>query len=426
MNPKRRLSLAVAFATVGLMVPAVGVAQAAPAAITLWTHNGGNATELADVNLTVKDFNASQSKYKVIVKAFPQASYNDAVAAAAASNNLPCIVDSDGPNLPAWVYAGYLSPLTLPASLTKPFVSAVKGIINGKLYSIGTYNAAVGLFTTKTILADLGLRTPTIANPWTLAEFNDAMSKAKASGKFDYALELGNNNSGEWWPYFYSTFLQSFGGDLINRAGYKTAEGSLNGKAAVAWGNWWQGLFANGLSPKNETDDQHNNGFVTGKFAFAWDGAWDAPNFLKTFGTDLVILPPPNLGTHPVIGGGSWEWAITHTCSSSAGANAWLAYALQTKYLIKFANDLGNMPVTPAAAAASPFFGPGKPFEPLQDFSAQLVTLRPPTPAYPILAKVFENAARAIKDGGDVQNTLDGAVDTINTVLKSNNFYKTK
>ena len=48
--------------------------------------------------------------------------------------------------------------------------------------------------------------------------------------------------TGEWWPYAYSPFLQSFGGDLINRNDYKSAEGVLNGAQAVEWAHWFRGL----------------------------------------------------------------------------------------------------------------------------------------------------------------------------------------
>ena len=54
-----------------------------PTTIALWTHNGGNDAELAANQQIVDDFNASQSDYRVELEAFPQASYNDAVVAAA-------------------------------------------------------------------------------------------------------------------------------------------------------------------------------------------------------------------------------------------------------------------------------------------------------------------------------------------------------
>jgi multiple sugar transport system substrate-binding protein len=37
----------------------------------------------------------------------------------------------------------------------------------------------------------LGLRTPTLDPPWTKDEFMDALAKAKAAGKWDFAFDPG-------------------------------------------------------------------------------------------------------------------------------------------------------------------------------------------------------------------------------------------
>ena len=159
MKSKWRISLTSAIAAVGLLAPVtVSAANAAPVEIPLWTHNGGNVAELADVNIVVKDFNASQKNYKVVVKAFPQGSYNDAIVASAAANRLPCILDTDAPVVPSWVYAGYLSPLTVDKKITDKLQTSVKGIYGGKLYSVGLYDAAIALLARKSILKADGLR----------------------------------------------------------------------------------------------------------------------------------------------------------------------------------------------------------------------------------------------------------------------------
>lgn len=427
MKSKWRISLLATSVAVGLLAPiSVTAANAAPAEISMWTHNGGNKEELAVVNLTVKDFNASQKKYKVTVKAFPQGAYNDAIVSSAAANRLPCLLDIDGPVMPAWSYAGYLSPLTLPKSLTDKVQASVKGYQGGKLYSIGFYDAVIALLARKSTLTELGLRTPTIASPWTLAEFNTALSKAKASGKYDYAISLGTGWTGEWYPYGYSPLLQSFGGDLIDRKTYKSAEGVLNGAKAVAWGNWFQSIFTNGYAPKKETADQRDNGFTSGKIAFQWNGSWAAKDAASKLGTDFAILPPPNLGTKAYVGGASWTWGVSSTCKSKAGANAWIEYALQTKYLTKFSNDLFNMPVTAAAKAKTEFFKAGSTYETFSDISSKFALVRPETPAYPVIAKIFEVATTDIINGADVQKSLDSAVDQINKNLKDNYFYVKK
>ncbi len=73
------------------------------------------------------DYNASQTKYKVDVQAFPQDSYNQSVVAAAAAKKLPCILDIDGPNVPNWAWAGYLAPLEGMDDTLSKFLPSVLG-----------------------------------------------------------------------------------------------------------------------------------------------------------------------------------------------------------------------------------------------------------------------------------------------------------
>ena len=98
----------------GGKAPSGGGGTSSGGELTLWTHNAGNKEELAIVNQIVSDYNASQTKNKVKVQAFPQAAYNDAVTAAATSKKLPCILDIDAPIVPNWAWAGYLAKLDLP------------------------------------------------------------------------------------------------------------------------------------------------------------------------------------------------------------------------------------------------------------------------------------------------------------------------
>jgi multiple sugar transport system substrate-binding protein len=427
MKSKWRISLTAAVTVVGLLAPVtVSAANAAPVEITLSSHYGGQDKAVDQLKLVIKDFNASQSKYKVVNKEFPQINYNDAIVASAAANRLPCILDADAPVVPAWVYAGYLSPLTVDKKITDKLQTSVKGIYNGKLYSAGSYDAAIALLTRKSTLKDAGLRTPTIAKPWTLAEFNDALAKAKSSGKFDFALSLGTGWDGEWYPYGFSPLLQSFGGDLINRKTLKTAEGSLNGAAGLAWGKWFQNIFTSGLAPKKETADQRDNGLITGKIAYQWNGSWAAAGAAEKLGDDFIALPPPNLGTKAYIGGGSWQWAVSSTCKNKAGANAFLQFALQTKYLVNFADELFNLPITPEATKASKFFGPTAKYSDFAKYSATFALIRPATPAYPVIAKIYETATKDIINGADVQKTLNSAVDQIDKNLKDNYYYVKK
>ena len=404
-----------------------GAATGSPAAggdraeVVLWTHNAGNENELKLVQEVTDAYNASQEKYTVTVNAFPQESYNDAVVSAAASGTLPCILDVDAPVVPSWAYAGYLAPLDIDPALTDPLLPGVKGMYDGSLYSVGFYDAALGMISRTSILEDNGIRIATADDPWTLDEFNDALATLKATGKYDYVMDWGTGWTGEWFPYAYSPLLQSFGGDLIDRADYATAEGYLNGDAGIAWGQWFQDQFAEGYAnPKGSSDRTE---FVNGKAAIQYNGSWGAGAAFEAF-DDAVVLPPPNLGTQPVIGGGSWQWTGSATCTAPEAVNEWLSFALNDDSLSKFSETLGTLPASPGAAAKSTVFAEGAPAFPFLEFASKFVVIRPPTPAYPFIAKVYEKATADIMSGADVRRTLDAAVDEIDRHLADNSYFQ--
>ncbi len=255
----------------------LGSTAAAQTAVSMWYHGAGNDVELQLINRVISDFNASQSDWTVTLESFPQIAYNDSVTAAALAGNLPCILDVDGPIMPNWAWAGYMQPLGIDESLIADFLPGTRGEWNGQLYSIGLWDAAVALVTRQSTLDRLGLRTPTLDEPWTMDEFMAALDAAKATGEWEYPLDLGMAWTGEWYPYAFSPFLQSFGGDIVDRSTYLTAEGALNGDAAIAFGEWWQRLFAEGYAPGTSQDPAaRDSGFADGRYAFSWNGNWAA------------------------------------------------------------------------------------------------------------------------------------------------------
>ena len=423
---RRVVSAGALLATTALMM--TGCAKATTNAsggdggtLTLWTHAGGAPKEIALLKTAIADYNSSQQKYKVDLKSFPQEAYNGAVTAAATSKKLPCILDIDAPNVPAWAKAGFLAPLDLPADLVAKNLDSTKGIYNDKLYSIGYFEAALAIFAHKDALVQAGVRIPTVKQPWTAAEFDDALKKVKATGKYKTTFDLGTGDSGtEWWTYGYSPFLQSFGGDLIDRSGYKTAEGAINGDAAKKWAAWFRGLVDQGYTPAKSGVDAFAD-FSNGKSAMVWTGIWNSTGLDKV--KDGVALPPPDFGKGPKIGGGSWQWGVSSNCANKAAAMDYLAYSLQPKYLSKIVTDSGNVPATDEAAQLSPGWQEGGPKRFFLEESAAFAELRPPTPGYPFLTTTFAKAAQDIIAGGDANAILDKAAADIDADLKANDYY---
>ncbi len=425
-----RLTAVVAVATMS-----VGLAACSPSGgsggdgrggkITLWTHNAGNEAELDAIQKIVDDYNASQDETTVKIQAFPQESYNDSVVAAASAGKLPCIVDIDGPNVPNWAWAKYLTPLDLPGVDLDDFLPSVQGVWNGDTYSIGYYDVALTMLSKKSVLEANGIRVPTADQPWTKDEFASALASLKATGQWEHPLDLGTGGSGEWLPYAYSPFLQSFGGDLIDRSDYQSADGVLNGPEAIEWANWFQGLIADGYVA-NKSGEDPTLDFQNGKSAILYSGSWAYSTSKEAFGDDLVALPSVDLGTGPKIGGGSWQWGVTTGCADPAAAMDYLAFSLKPENVAAVASAIGTIPASSEAAALVPGYEQGGELSMFREASERFAVLRPETPAYPFISTEFANAMADIIDGGDPQTILDTAVKNIDQNISSNDGYTQK
>ncbi|KQY24797.1 sugar-binding protein [Cellulomonas sp. Root485] len=391
-----------------------------PQELTMWTHSAGNPAELEVYSKIIDEFNASQDKYTVVEESFPQGAYNDAIVAAAAAGDLPCLLDMDGPIVPNWAWAEYIQPLGLPTSITDNLLPTAVGTYQDEIYAAGYWDAALSIFARKSVLDANGIRIPTIDQPWTIDEFDAALTTLKAAG-YDTPLDIGAEDKGEWWSYAYSPMLQSAGGDLIDRDTMLTADGALNGPEAVTFFTWFQDAFANGWASNSGTIG--NQEFNDDVVALSYTGVWNAMDSLEAVGDDLLILPPPDFGDGPKIGGGSWQWGISSSCDAADGAREYLEFSFQDKYIAEFSDKQVVIPATAAAEELSANFGEGDPLRPFVELSQAYALARPATPAYPVISSTFEKAAKDIMSGSDVQSTLDGAVQEIDTNIKSNDGY---
>lgn len=390
-----------------------------PAQVTLWTHSAGNPNELAVYEQIIDDFNASQDDYEVVQESFPQAAYNDAIVAAAASDDLPCLLDMDGPIVPNWAWAGYVQPLGISTEITDSLLPTAVGTWDDEVYSAGYWDAALSMFARQSVLEANAIRIPTVEEPWTIEEFDAALVTLQEAG-YETPLDIGAEDTGEWWPYAYSPMLQSAGGDLVDRDTMTSAEGALNGPEAVEFFTWFQSAFDRGLTSNGGTIG--NQEFNDDEVAISYTGVWNAMDSLEAVGDDLLILPPPDFGNGPKIGGGSWQWGISSSCDQVEGARAYLEFSFQTEYITAFSDQQVVIPATVEAEAASANFAEGAPLRPFVELT-ELAVIRPPTPAYAVMSSTFERAAKDIMSGADIQSTLDQAVADIDADIAANDGY---
>ena len=424
MTKTTRVLLAATMASTLVLTGCAATEEASgePVKVSIWSHAAGNDQEIATVKEAITDFNASQTAYEVVLEEFPQESYNDSIAAAAASNSLPCIIDVDGPIMPNWAWAGYMQPLSIDSALEDSLLAGAKGYYNGELYSAGAWDAALGMLVRKSTLEAVGARVPTVAEPWTLEEFDALLAAVDATGDYDYAIDWGNGWTGEWFPYAYSPLMQSFGGDLVDRDTFESADGVINSAEAVAFGDWFGSTFADGYANPAQTGDRTE--FVAGTIAIQYNGNWAVKDAAEALGDDLLILPPPDFGNGPKIGAASWQFGVSATCEQAEGATQFIEFILQDKYIVAFANRIGLIPATAAAAAEVPNYAPGGPFAIFVELSNEFGVLRPPTPAYLKISTIYEKAVADIINGANAKQALDAAADEIDADLADNDFYK--
>ncbi len=391
--------------------------------LSMWYHGAGNPTEKDLLMQIVDDFNNSQSDYAVEVQDFPQASYNDSVTAGALAGNLPDIIDVDGPIMPNWAWAGYFAPLNISKDVLDKMLPGAVGSWNGEIYSVGLWDAACAIYARKSVLEENGIRIPTLANPWNKKEFDQILATLKATGKYDYVFDVGMAWTGEWYAYAFGPMLQSFGGDLFDTANNK-ADGMINGDAAIEFGEWWQGLMDNGYAPGTSQDGgDRETGFLDGKYALQLNGNWAAVPALDQVGDDMLFLPSVDFGNGPKIGAASWQFGVSKSSKNKDGANAFIEFMLQDKYLAAFSDGIGLIPPTANSAAMSDKYKPGGPLEVFFGLSEAQATLRAVTPGYVVASKEFEKAIADISNGANVADALDAAADAIDADVAKNNGY---
>lgn len=123
-----------------------------PVPISLWSHSAGNEGEMKVISRMITEFNASQSDYEVVRQDFPQDAYNTSVQGAAASNDLPCILDVDGPIMPRWAWNGWLVPPGLTEKDVANFLPSTVGRYDGQIYTVGYWDATTALFSRRSVL----------------------------------------------------------------------------------------------------------------------------------------------------------------------------------------------------------------------------------------------------------------------------------
>lgn len=412
----RALGLILACCTTASIAAAPGVSQT----VTLWRHETGDSEMKASAEAVAR-FNQKQSRYRIVTETLPQGSYLQSVVAAAMTRQLPCILDLDQPAVANFAWAGHIQSLegALRPAGADALIPGARSLYKGRLHAVAQFDVSLALFARKSVLASHGIRVATLAQPYTAAEFRDILRRLKRSG-YRFPVDLNGQWGGEWVTYAFSPWLQSAGADLIDRGSYTRVNGVLNSDTALRVLDYYASLFTERLASRKPVDDQS---FPRGLSVFHYTGSWSAPDYLKKFGADLAVMPPPSFGAGPKVGSGSWQWAVSSSCPHPEGARLFLEHLISTDEIARFSEATGMMPTSEAAADATTLYRPGGASRHLFDFARMLAIPRPETAGYPMISSSFERALKDVREGGDAADALDRAVEAIQQDLKRNRNY---
>lgn len=263
--------------------------------IKIWAHQGVEA-EVNVLQSAVKDFNSSQSDVTAKLQLIPEADYTKTIAATS-PDDLPDVLEFDGPLMSSFVYDGKLSPAgdfvndETAKNQTDSVLSQNTYPGDKKIYGLSLFDSGLGIYGNKKLLDAAGVKYPTgLDDAWTADEFEAALKTLAGKDEDGKVLDIKENYGGEWPTYGFLPVVNS-AGSVVEKD--NKAEGNLNSPEAVAavqqFAGWRQYVDPN-------SDDK---AFTGGRVSLSWVGHWVYNDYAKALGDDLVVLPLPDFGAGP-------------------------------------------------------------------------------------------------------------------------------
>ena len=395
--------------------------------ITVWFH-AGQSGELSTLRSQVAEFNKAQKQVRVELVTLPeQRPYTELVLSAAASGDLPDLLDFDGPYLYSYAWSGKLRPIDscVPGKVRDDLLPSIRrqGTYAGRLWGVGTFDSGLGLYVRPSVLEKAGVRIPKgVEDAWTASELTGILRKLRKEG-YRAPLDLNyfdSSHPDEWDTYAFAPAVWSAGGDLIDPETYRTADGFLNGPESVRALTTLQDWIKEGFVDRNKDHEA----FTKGRTPISWMGHWRYPEFSKAHPGDVTLVPLPDFGKGSATGMGSWQWGIP--AGSADGDAVWqfIEFLLRPEQVHRMTEANGAIPATISAVKLSPQYGASGAerlfIEQLRDGTARP---RPQTPAYPAITGAFARAFAKIITQAPVKKTLDQAVAAIDKDLAAHDGY---
>lgn len=365
----------------------------------------------------------------------PFGQYADKVSVLSSSANAPDIYGYDMPETANYASKGVLLPLDkyLPEGWKDDVLPATlkEGSYEGKVYTMGVQQDALGLYYNKTLTDKAGITVPTSLDAaWTWEQARDAMLKCQQGTPGSptiYGLAPTQLGSGTPGPVYSDLLYLRSAGDPkapSDSSAYKTfyaispdgkeVDGWLNTPEAVEAAGFYQSLYNGDKAVTSKTG--RPNAFLDGKACFDMFHAGQVqPLKDAKVSFDWGVAPLPYIKT-PIVHTGAITVAASAK-SKQADAAAKFVVAVSTGSAAKDYNQKnGRLPTLNSVYKELPEFQQ----PPQSVFYSELEKWgqpRPPTTHFSQYSQIVENALKNIAYGGDPKGELDQAVTKLSPLM---------
>ena len=345
--------------------------------------------------------------------------YDNKVATAVTSNDLPDILFVDGPQVSYYAANGITVPITKYFEDTSDFVGSTVAecTYDGELYAISATESSVALYYNKDYLTECNydiskLESYTAENPMTWSEFEELAKQCTTDSYVGTHIVMDH---GEGLPYALEPMYISNGKDYISDDG-STAQGYVNSPEAVETTAFLAGLIAKCYANVDPITDE----FLNGACATEIQGSWDVTVLEDAaFEWGVTYYPVSDKTGTPVSPCGDWAAAVTNNCSNVDAAGEFLQWLMSTENVASYAAAISK-PASRTSAYDDPSMAVYKEY-PLSVFVEELrnnASPRPRTPSYATFSADYAEAmtnifAEAASNGAVEESYIQEQLDNV-------------
>ena len=265
--------------------------------------------------------------------------YDNKIATAVTSNDLPDIFYVDGPQVSYYAANGISIPLNdyFTEDDLSDFVpsSIAQNTYDGQLYAIGATESSVAFYYNKDYLKECGVDTDdldsrTLDNPITWDEMAEIAEKCTTDNYVGAHIIMDH---GEGLPYALEPMYISEGKDYISEDG-KEADGYVNSEEAVKTTSYLADLIAKGYANIEPITDEFLNGACATMLGGSWEVATLEAN--ADFDWGVTYYPVSETGT-AVSPCGDWAAAVSKDCENPDAAGEFLQWLMNSENVATYA-----------------------------------------------------------------------------------------